>query len=190
MNEKIPILLVLILVVLLFLLAACSVSNRQSKSANLPLDPVEDQIVDSLDYDAAFYLDAENLAELGIKEAYDDLRPTLHKYISDSYEIIEHFDNSSGRYWVQAEDQTFEIFESASSDVGNAWGLATVALFSIINKQLLDEDIRFYALYGGNDLYGIFLTEQQALEARRFHKDKKNWPYLPVSQYPWFGQPH
>lgn len=182
MNKSVLVFLVLVLIVILLAVAGCSAPSLQDRAVSVSVDP--------LDYEAAFILDAEDLAERGIKDTYDDLKPFLHKYVTDAQEVIEHFDVSSGRYWVQADDQTFEIFESASSDIGTAWGSPTVALFSIVNNQLVNEDIRFYALYSGNDLQGMFLTEQQVEEAKRFHQERRNWPYLPENEYPWFGQLH
>jgi hypothetical protein len=43
---------------------------------------------------------------------------------------------------------------------------------------------------GGNDLFGIFMTPEQAERARHALPRKSDWPYLPVPEPPWFGMFH
>ncbi len=66
----------------------------------------------------------------------------------------------------------------------NNWGNATFALFDIVNRQLEDTPYRFYAIYGGNDLSGMFLTEEACDEAILSLPRKMDWPYLPTPKGP------
>ena len=43
----------------------------------------------SLNYDELIPIDAENLAELGIKKEYDSLKPKLKEYISKPANVIK-----------------------------------------------------------------------------------------------------
>jgi hypothetical protein len=71
-----------------------------------------------------------------------------------------------------------------------SWGKATYALFSIVNAQLAGSPYRFYAINGGNDLGGMFLTLEEYEAAKRSLKRKSDWPYLPTDEPPDYGQPH
>jgi hypothetical protein len=73
---------------------------------------------------------------------------------------------------------------------GWSWGRATHALFKIINDQLTNSDYRFYAINGGNELGGMFLTHGECEEARKSLRRKEDWPYLPTLEDPWYGQLH
>jgi hypothetical protein len=44
---------------------------------------------------------------------------------------------------------------------------ATYALFSIVNTQLAGSPCRFYAINGGNELGGMFLTPEQCEAAKK-----------------------
>jgi hypothetical protein len=79
---------------------------------------------------------------------------------------------------------------SVSGSETNSWGLATYAFFSVVYQQLPDNGPRFYAINGGNDLGGMFLTADEVAHARAAFKTREDWPYLPTKQAPWFGQEH
>jgi hypothetical protein len=70
----------------------------------------------------------------------------------------------------------------------DSWGRATFALFDIVNRHLAGTPYRFFATNGGNDLGGMFLTLEQAEEAKRSLPRKLAWPYVPVFKAPWYGQ--
>src|SRR5215813_5996895 len=130
-----------------------------------------------LDYSKMIILDAEDLAEGGIQAAYKDLLPELLKYVKEADEITEVLDNKGSSYTVRHHDRTYSIYASEFDDA--SWANATYALFSIVNAQLAGSPYRFYAIYGGNDLGGIFLTSEQYEQARRTLERKDDWPYLP-----------
>lgn len=92
------------------------------------------------------------------------------------------------RYSVRCDGREFLISEPG--DEVESWGRATFAFFAIVNAQMGQSEYRFYALNGGNDLDGIFLTEAQARAARETISTKTDWPYLPDDEAPWYGQYH
>ena len=104
---------------------------------------------DPLDYDQLILLDAENLAEAGILEAYESLLPELRKYVPQPAQVEELIDNDVGRYAIKSETREFVIHAPDLDDKGGeSWGRATVAFFTIINDQLAHSQYRFYAING------------------------------------------
>ena len=141
-----------------------------------------------LNYDDFIPLDAEALAEGGIAEAYDELGPSLRKYVVDPAKVEEAIDSNSPSYSVSCSGKNYFIY--GSDDQEESWGRATFAFFSIVNRQLEGTQYRFYAINGGNDLGGMFLTPEQVERAKRSLPRKADWPYLPVLVAPWYGQFH
>ena len=146
---------------------------------------------DILNYDQLILLDAENLAEAGIRQAYDSLLPELQKYVPQPAPVEEVLDNEVGRYAVRSGNKEFVICAPELEDGGGeSWGRAAVALFAIVNDQLAHSQYRLYAINGGNDLGGMFLTQAQAESARKALPRKADWPYLPKIEPEWYGQYH
>jgi hypothetical protein len=145
----------------------------------------------TLNYDEAISLDAEDLAEGGIAEAYESLLPQLRKIVANPAQVEEDLDDDLTSYTVRCGDMEFGIYgPSLEEGGGGSWGRATVALFSIVNAQLKDSTYRFYAINGGNDLFGIFLTPAQAEESQKSLPNRSDWPYLPKDEEPWYGEYH
>jgi hypothetical protein len=142
-----------------------------------------------LDYERMILLDAEDLAEGGIKAAYDGLMDSLREYVRNPKAIEESFDSELPAYAVSSGGALYEIY-SPDTPMARSWGNATYALFDIINRQLDHCVCRFYAINGGNDLGGLFLTSDQYNAAVRSLGRKADWPYIPTQDFPWFGQPH
>lgn len=144
-----------------------------------------------LNYEEMIFLDAENLAEDGIGEAYESLLPQLQRFVADVADIEEVLDNSAPSYVVRAMGQEYTIYSPELEDgEGRSWGRATFVIFHIINSQLTESTHRFYAINGGNDLGGMFLTPEEAEDAKRTLANKTDWPYLPENRHPWYGQHH
>ena len=144
-----------------------------------------------LDYDQLIFLDAEFLAEGGIGETYQSLLPKLRQYLSQPGNIEELIDDMAPRYAVRYQDQEYFIYSPELEDSeGQSWGRATHAFFSIVNNQLMDSQHRFYAINGGNDLAGMFLTPAECEAAQQSLSGKTDWPYLPTLDHPWYGQYH
>jgi hypothetical protein len=141
------------------------------------------------DYSKMIHLDAESLAEQGILDAYQNLLPTLRMYVKTVDDITEIMDPDAPRYAVRHRDVEYVIHGPEIEDEGGrSWGNATYALFSIVNAQLSGMPCRFYAINGGNDLAGMFLTPEQWDAAKRTLEARSDWPYLPTADYPFFGQ--
>lgn len=144
-----------------------------------------------LDYSEMEILDAEYLAESGILERYVGMMTRLKKHVREPAEVIELIDDDLPSYRVRCQDKVYIIHTPELEDSGGqSWGRATYAFFDIINGQLDGSEYRFYAISGGNDLGGMFLTAQQCEAARRALGRKEAWPYLPTLDHPWFGQFH
>lgn len=144
-----------------------------------------------LDYDRLIHLDSENLAETGIGEAYASLLPELRQYVPQPAEVVEIIDNDVGRYSVQCGGREYPIYgPDLSEEGGGAWSRASIAFFTIVNEQLAGSEVRFYAINGGNDLAGMFLTPEQALASRATMPNPTDWPYLPTDEPPWNGMHH
>jgi hypothetical protein len=145
----------------------------------------------ALDYDRWIHLDAEALAETGFREAYESLLPELRKYVPQPAPIEEVIDNDTPSYSVRCGTKEYAIYgPEHDEENSNSWGRATFAFFSIVNDQLAGSEYRFYAINGGNDLGGMFLTPAQARAAQDTLPNRRDWPYLPTDEPPWYGQHH
>jgi hypothetical protein len=146
-----------------------------------------------LNYDGMIFLDAEELGEGSMGLSYaKEIAPALKRFGISAAELVEHFQPESGWYTVTSLGKTYIIY-SPKMELGEGqnWGNATFAFFDIVNRQLDGLPYRFYALCGGNDLGGIFLTIDEREEEVRSSKLRKvYWPYLPDPFHPWYGQPH
>jgi hypothetical protein len=122
-----------------------------------------------LNYDELVHLDAEDLAETGMKHAYDALLPALKRYVATPATLDELIDPDVPSYRVRCQSVEYLIYDySARNDAEVvSWGRATVAFFSIVNRQLAGTKYRFFAFNSGNDLGGMFLTVEQAEAARK-----------------------
>ncbi len=144
-----------------------------------------------LDYDQMLFLDAEELAEGGIAAAYELLLPRLRQYVMQPGPIEEQLDTDTGRYAIGFAGQQYIIYDrETGAGEPDSWGRATHALFAIINHQLAATPYRFFAINGGNDLGGLFLTPAEAEGAKHGLHRRTDWPYLPTDLPPWFGQFH
>jgi hypothetical protein len=141
-----------------------------------------------LNYDEWIPLDAEALAEAGVKAAYEELLPRLQQYVPAPAAVTERIDNDAPSYAVSCLGTEYPIY--AVGDQDESWGRATFAFFDIVNRQLAKTPYRFFAINGGNDLGGMFLTHAQAEAAKKSLPRKQDWPYLPNASKPWYGQYH
>ena len=145
----------------------------------------------ALNYDEMLLLDAEALSEGGIRAAYLELLPELKRYVGAPDDIEESMNAAATDYRVRHRDREYVVrSDSLASDEGQDWGRATSVLFSIVNAQLEETGYQFYAINSANDLGGMFLTSAECEAARRSLLRRMDWPYLPDSTHPWYGQPH
>lgn len=144
-----------------------------------------------LDYDEMVLLDAEDLAETGIGEAYKALLPRIRQYVQEPAVVEEVIDNEAPTYRVRVLGKEYEIYsQNLDEGEGQSWGRATYVFFSIVNEQMSHSSHRFYAINGGNDLGGIFLTPAECEAVIRSLENKTDWPYIPTNEHPWYGQHH
>jgi len=149
------------------------------------------RIESPLDYDQLIHLDAELLAEQGMGEAYEALLPELRKHLAEPAALKEFVDADAGSYSVLFGGQEHLVYgPQASAAEAESWGRATFIFFQLINSQLSGTAVRFYALNGGNDLAGMFLSPETAQLAQANLPRKSDWPYIPELNSPWYGQPH
>ena len=146
---------------------------------------------DPLNYDDLILLDAEELAAGGIKSEYAEMAETLKRYVDSPAEVFEEFDDTKAGYRVSCLGKDYPIYaDDMLEDEGQSWGNATVAFFDIVNRQLVDSEHKFYAFYGGNDLGGMFLTDEQYATAIKIIDRKLDWPFIPKMSPPTYGQPY
>ncbi len=113
--------------------------------------------------------------------AYHSILKVLGQYVTEPAQVQEVVDDDAPSYLVRCGDQGYVIYSPALPDEeGQSWGRATHAFFKIINDQLEKSEHRFYAINGGNDLGGIFLTQPECEAARKSLARKEDWPYLPT----------
>jgi hypothetical protein len=145
----------------------------------------------TLDSDKLIPLDAEDLAESGIKKAYDSIRSELSRFVPRPAEVQEAVSPDAPRYVVKFRGKEYAIYSpELPDDEGKSWGRAAHAFFSVVNDQLTNSEYRLSAINGGNDLFGIFLTQRECEAARQSQVRREDWPYLPTLEHPWYGQPH
>ena len=139
-----------------------------------------------LDYDKLHLLDAENLAEEGSGDPYKRLLPELNKYLDNPAALSEQRDPDIPFYKVQCNGDEFLIYSGdLAESEAESWSRATFCLFSVINKQLAHRGTRFNAIDSGNDLGGMFLTEEEAMRVHKSLSRKSDWPYIPMAEVPW-----
>ncbi len=88
----------------------------------------------TLNYDLWIHLDAEDLAETGIAEAYERLMPELRKYVPHPAQIEEVNNIDTPTYSVRCGGKEYAIYgPGLGEEGGGSWGRATVAFFAIVN---------------------------------------------------------
>lgn len=189
---KIGLVLFCIAAVVLVFIVACSKKRANEPGVANQGDREQAKDAGVLNYEEMIPLDAEDLGEGSIGEDYKEkVLPVLRKYVAAPAEVIEERDSKGDTYKVTSQGKTYVIY-SPGMDLngGQNWGNATFALFDIVNRQLQNSPRRFYAINGGNDLGGMFLTKETYDRAIKSLKRKTDWPYLPDSSHPWYGQAH
>ena len=132
-------------------------------------------------------LDAEDLAEDGIVDALLRLGPHLTRRGVDigSLNVIE---SDGTTYAVEVNGTRYDVYGPETAR--ESWGLATETFFRIVNDLLPDTGAdRFYAIYGGNDLSGMFLPPAIVPFFAEGGMDNTGIPYMPTREAPWYGMP-
>ena len=151
-----------------------------SRKAEKSVAPVDDEMM--------VVLDAEDLAEQGIAAAYQRLLPRLKEFVASPLEVTEREDPDTCSYYVTFGGREHVVYaHDLPGSEENSWGRATCIFFDLVNSQLAGSSVRFYALEGGNDLGGMFLTSEEVKLAHALI-GKNHWPYIPDMNAPEFGR--
>ena len=132
-----------------------------------------------------FPADAESLAEGRVGQFLRDIEPFLKKQGVIINKVEDHFDENGYSITVNGKDYVIYNADDLKRDEtqpASIWGLATVRGFAIVNELLVDakSSERLYAVNGGNDLFGFFLTPELR-DAVCDHPDAtpRDSPYVP-----------
>ena len=142
--------------------------------------------VDPIDYEQIVHLDAEDLAEGGMVEAYERITAAI---ADERIEWAPMTQSGEGTpdYSIHLLGETHRVY--GSSPGTDDWAISSAVLFDAVNRQLVNLDFKVYALNGGNDLHAVALTKRQFEEAVQYHERRHDRPYLPNQEPPHFGYP-
>lgn len=164
-----------VLIIFISLLAAACTKEKAPEPSVVPAG--------SRAWDNIVMLDAEELAEGSFVDIYDKMVvPALKKYVPEPAKVVEDLDADKGVYKVNALGTWYVIFAYFDDDQSNA--NATIAMFDIVNRQLESTPYKFYAIGGGNDLGGVFLTKEGYDRLVKTTPRKNDWPYIPQPEKP------
>jgi hypothetical protein len=145
-----------------------------------------------------FHADAEDLAEGGVGEFIRKLESFLTRQGVTALEIEDEVNDKN--YSVHVNGVSHLIYDEAEYDrdsngeqPGLIWGLAMARGFRIVDGLLerSGSSERLYAVNGGNDLVGMFLTpEMHRIILAQPGVELPQAPYAPTEEYEWFGAPH
>ncbi|QDU86274.1 hypothetical protein Pla163_34250 [Planctomycetes bacterium Pla163] len=140
--------------------------------------------------ESPIHLDAERLADRGIRRAYRMLGPALRRVGVDPWPLSEGGEAIVGTYSVRCGDRTYEIagLHHASDGLDDDAAVrarATWALFDLVNRQLDGTGYRFFAVGAGPDLWGWLMSGEQARAAfDAAPEGSRERPYLPNEHPP------
>ena len=141
--------------------------------------------------------DAEDLAKGGVGEFVTLIAPFLRAERVRLPVIRD--DHSTNGYTVWAGEEPHVMYsreemarDNIHDEPGLTWGLSVARSFKLVNSWLAGarSSERLYAVSGGNDVFGIFLTPE-LFQLIRKHPDAspEDSPYEPNEVYPGFGFP-
>jgi hypothetical protein len=143
-----------------------------------------------------FHADAEELAEGGILGFLETIAPFLATQGVTVPEIQE--DLAEDHYHLNLANSDLEIYgpedvAREATEPGRVWAIATVRTFELVNRLLAatESQERLYAVNGGNDLFGMFLTQAQFSEITSYAGSAaRGAPYEVHDDPPWYGDRH
>jgi TPR repeat protein/formylglycine-generating enzyme required for sulfatase activity len=123
-------------------------------------------------------IDAEELIEGSFSSLYDDVREKLIKHGIELEEdcIEEDVDTSEGVTTISYNDQEYIL---CNNDIEDSWERGAYVFFMIINSQIYDKNLKFYAVNGGNDLSGILLKKSEVARLMKSFPGDEDLPYIP-----------
>lgn len=127
-----------------------------------------------------FMSDAEDLAEGFIEPFYMKMEP----FLSKEGVRIQHYEQSiNEKYEIAINGQKYLIYDDKTDNPFDIWEMAANRTFAVINILLREAGSkeRLYSLYGGNDLYAVFLTDEmfEAINQANFIKKIDKPAYIP-----------
>jgi hypothetical protein len=107
-----------------------------------------------------FFADAEMLAEGFLVDFIEEIAPYLEQH-GVKFKEVQDTLKSNGDYVLIVNGEEHLIFTEKERRDGLDWELSTERSFKMINRYLKQQGSReqIYALYGGNDLTAVFLTD-------------------------------
>jgi hypothetical protein len=201
-KDVIAILLVAIAVILIRRLIIVCIQKRgtatlsahgSASGASTVSNPKPDG-ADLIDYEMAIPLDAESLAETGMKEAYEELQRQSGDIGVKWAPMRELWDgqdegyDGGENYRLEVSGKIYPVFGSAPTN--DPWSVATATFFDVVNSQLSESPFKFYGVNAGNDLHVVRLTAEEFEEAKLYHKGSPYCPYLPDYLPPKYGFPN
>jgi hypothetical protein len=134
--------------------------------------------------------DAEDLAEGGIGEFLEVLRPYLSERGVAFGDVEDLFSDDGTRYDVRVGNEVHAIYRTDAGDsMERMWGLAWVRAFEIVNR-LLEKAGSPERAYTMPEWNVWFLTPQQCDAIRAAIAEPRERPYAPVDDPPWYGAEH
>lgn len=142
-------------------------------------------------YRGLIHLDAEALSHGGIVAAYQRLLPALLAFVPHPDEMTDEVDLKSGCYRIRCSGHDYLIHSPFQPEtMKTRWPRAVYFFFLAVNHQLIGTNVQLYAINGGNALGAVFMTPEQAAQARDALPRKRDWPYIPELDHPWNGRSH
>lgn len=142
-----------------------------------------------------FHADAEDLAEGGVGAFLERIGAFMQ---SQGVSISADDDFGDTSYWVAVNANRHKIYDSVEMQArgeqpGLLWGLSGARTFAIVNRLLhtASSAERMYAVNGGNDLFGFFLTPVLHEAICSYPGiEPHDKPFVHNENYPWFGMQH
>jgi hypothetical protein len=144
---------------------------------------------------SVFAGDAEDLAEGGVGEFLETLRPHLAQRGVTFGETEDLFGDDADRYDVRVGSDVHTIYDLAGADadardsMARGWALAWVRAFRIVNDLLATANAQERA-YTMPEWDVWFLTPEQFDAIRSALPKPRDRPYEPVDDPPWYGAAH
>ncbi|MEL6486592.1 MAG: hypothetical protein AAFQ13_05540 [Pseudomonadota bacterium] len=141
---------------------------------------------DPIPYSALIPLDAENLAEGGVVDGYEEITSSIHDSCVDWLPMTQAGERTP-EYRIMISGKMYYVYGSPVKD--DPWAMAGATLLTVVNNQLEGCPFKVYALSAGNDLGAVRLTDEQFRRAQKYHKRPYDRPYLPTYDPPEYGFP-